>query len=317
LSSESESPRLTSGWTFVLSIALTVAISALLAPPLYQLLVTLGLIGDDEFLRVFRRLLMIGLCLSILVAWKPWRDGDLTSYGLRGPRARFRPAFVAWLLAVAATIALVLVQYWFGWIRLEEPFRWGRFLNRIATFLVSGFAVSLLEEWFFRGWMLRRLSRTRSLGRAIFTGTLIFAVLHAFSPSQLSGLAIEPTAHGALSALTAWFGLATDFRAFGSSFVGLFLFGLLLCGAYLRTRTVWVPVAIHAGAVAVLFTYTHATDRVVSSAFVGTKALYDGVPAYILLAIVTVAVWNWKPTSASRRVSGMATTSAATIRNDR
>lgn len=74
--------------------------------------------------------------------------------------------------------------------------------------------------------------------------------------SQLSALAIEPAAHGALSALAAWFGLASNFQAFGSSFVGLFL------------------------------------------------------------AIVTIAVWNWKPTSASRRVSGMAAASAATIRND-
>lgn len=305
MSSESESPRITPGWTFVLSIALTIAISALLAPPLYELLVALGLIGDDEFLRVFRRLLMIGLCLSILNAWKPWRDGDLASYGLRGPRARLRPTVVAWLVAVVATICLVLVHYWSGWIRLEEPFRWGRLVNRIASFLVTGFVVSLLEEWFFRGWMLRRMTRTRSLGRAVFTSTLIFAVLHAFSPSDLGNVVFVPTARGALSALYAWLTRMTDLQAFGSSFVGLFLFGLLLCLAYLRTRTIWVPIAIHAGAVNVLFTYTHATDRVVNSPFVGTRALYDGVPAYILLAIAAVAVWNWKPRLASRQVSGM------------
>jgi membrane protease YdiL (CAAX protease family) len=305
LSSESETPRITPGWTFVLSVALTIAVSAFLAPPLYEVLVALRFIGDDEFLRVFRRLLMIGLSLSILAAWKPWRDGDLTSYGLRGSRARFRPTVVAWLLAVAGTIALVLVQYWSGWIRLEDPFRWGRFIYRIASFLVTGFVVALLEEWFFRGWMLRRMTRTRSLGRAVFTSTLIFAFLHAFNPSNLKVESIEPTARGALSALGAWLSHVTSLQAFGSSFVGLFLFGLLLCGAYLRTRTIWVPIAIHAGAVNVLFTYTHATDRVVNSPFVGTRALYDGVPAYILLAIAAVAVWNWKPAEASRQMSGM------------
>lgn len=297
---------MSAGWRFALSLALTIIVSALLAPPIFRLAVDLRFIGDDEFLRVFRRLLMIGLSFSILYCFRPWRDGDLASYGLRGPRVRLGSAVFAWVVTVGIVTGLVMIEYAFGWIRLEDPLRWGRFVSRVGQFLVSGLLVAALEEWFFRGWMLRRMTRRRSIGRAVLWSTLIYALLHAFHVEHINGVDFPNTTTGALAALGHWLSHMVNFSEFGMSFLGLFFFGLLLNAAYLRWRTLWVPIAIHAGAVVVLYSYTHATDRVVRSLFVGSKLVYDGVPAIVVLAAGAVILWRWKPTPASCRMSGMA-----------
>ena len=76
-----------------------------------------------------------------------------------------------------------------------------------------------------------------------------------------------------------------DLEAFGPAAAGLFCVALLLSAARARTRTLWTPVGIHAGAVLVIFSYGALTDRLATPAWAGTRLLYDGPVAWALMLV--------------------------------
>ena len=161
-----------------------------------------------------------------------------------------------------------------GWLTFEDPLRWGEFARRVGLYLVGGLLIGLFEEWFFRGWLVRRA--TADLGPRM--GTLlaagIFGLVHAFRPSTLDH-AITHDAAGAWHALRSWTALMVDPTVFGPAAFGLLCFALLLSAAYRRTGTLWTAIGIHAGAVLVLFSYGALTTRIPGPEWSGTR-LPDG-----------------------------------------
>jgi membrane protease YdiL (CAAX protease family) len=76
--------------------------------------------------------------------------------------------------------------------------------------------VAFSEEAFSRGWVLQVIERGYSTRVAVIVSAGLFALLHAFNPG---------------------FGI--------TALIGLFLAGLLLAWAYLATRQLWLPLALH------------------------------------------------------------------------
>jgi membrane protease YdiL (CAAX protease family) len=257
-------------------------------PPVHRWLVDAGLLAEEKFPKVLRRLLLIPMLLVLFAALRPWRDGGPTSYGLLGPRARARPALLAFAATAIVLLAMILWQGAEGWVRLLDPVPWGPALGRLAWWLGAGVVIALLEEWFFRGWLDRRFSRRVGPVASALLVALVFGLLHAFRPSRLG---IQPThdAAGAWEALLAWLSYLGDVGAFGPSFLGLFLASLLLTALYRRTGTLWTPVAAHAAAVWVIRAQTAFTERTVPRSWAGTKDLVDGPVgwAVLLLALAT------------------------------
>jgi CAAX protease family protein len=85
-------------------------------------------------------------------------------------------------------------------------------LTAFVTFVLVAFS----EEAFSRGWVLQVIERGYSTRVAVIVSAGLFAVLHAFNPG---------------------FGI--------TALLGLFLAGLLLAWAYLATRQLWLPMALH------------------------------------------------------------------------
>lgn len=291
------SPRVRELLIWVALVATIVLGAAALAGPVHDVLVDLGWLAPDPglpdkpFLKVFRRLLLIPLVIVFFWRLRPWRDGNLASYGLRGPDARLGPAFLGFGIVLTIGVLLIAWQLAMGWLVWEEPLRMDKFYKRAARYLGSGLLIGLVEEWFFRGWLLRRLRRRMALVWAALVGAAIYALVHAFKPSNLNDLRVTHDMRGALEALVAWLGHMVDPGAFGPAFLGLFFFGLVLTAAYLRTHTLWTPVGIHAAGVFVIYTYGALTDRTVRETWAGTKRLYDGPPLWVLLAVIAFLLW--------------------------
>jgi len=274
--------------TALLLVAGVTAGAVLLTPPIYRLLVDLDAIDADEFLKVLRRLLLIPLLLALFTWLRPWRDGGPRSYGLLGVNASIPRFASAYGITAAVLLALLAAHFAAGWLAWEDPFEAGRAWGRLGRWLVVGLVLAILEEWFFRGWMDRRLTR-RGFTRmsAAFVVAAIYAAIHAFKPSRLD-IEVTHDAAGALRGLGWWLTHLVDPAGFGPTFLGLFLFSLLLSLAWRRTRTLWVPIGIHAAGIAVLRSYGAFTERDPERTWAGTKELLDGPPAWILLL---AALW--------------------------
>ena len=275
-----------------LAVGGIVAGAAFLAGPVHGALVSAGWLEatDRDFLRVFRRLLLVPLALVFLLRVRPWRSlrGADLDFGLRPVRPGFvRHALPAFGLAILAVVLVLAWQMHQGWLRFEDPLRWGELARRLGVYLVGGFAVGFLEEWFFRGWLVARGTRDVGPRFGVLISAVVFALIHAFRPSTLD-TPVSHDAAGAFEALGGWIAHMVDVAAFGPSALGLFCFALLLSAAYRRSGTLWTPIGIHAGAVLVLFSYGAITDRAPARTWAGTRLLYDG-PVIWALALAAAA----------------------------
>ncbi len=78
------------------------------------------------------------------------------------------------------TLGLFLIESLLGWLEIKTVSF--SLIKIIAEGLLSGLAVALFEELFFRGWLLTELERDYSKITALRINTLIFATLHFIRP---------------------------------------------------------------------------------------------------------------------------------------
>ncbi len=240
-----------------------------------------------EFLKVFRRLLLIPLIAILVLACRPWRDGDLASYGLCPTLPRIRQLGVGYGSTLLTAILTVLVLMALGVLRLEDPPRIGTFASRSIKYVLTGLLVAVLEETFFRGWLHRRLSKHMNTVRAAALGAAIYAAVHAFRPGKLNQ-DVTLDASGALSAFQSWVTRLGDLQNFGPTLLGLFLFGLLLIALCKRTGSLWTSIGVHAAGIYAMNVHGSLTERVVREPWAGSKKLFNGVPGMVLLLL---ALW--------------------------
>jgi len=269
---------------------LIVAAAVLLTPAVYALLIGWGWLEEGTFLKVLRRLILIPGLLALFAWLRPWRAGLAGSYGLLGPHAKPRGFLASYGVTVAVVCTLLVTHLLTGWLFWQEEIVASEVFGRLWEWAALGLLLGVMEEWFFRGWMDRRLLR-RGLAPTA-TALLVAGVCaaaHAFKPSGLD-MEVTHDAAGALEALLAWLANLVDPIRFGPTFLGLFLFSLLLTAAWRRTGTLWGPIGIHAAGVLVLRSYGGFTDRSPDGTWAGTKALVDGPPGWLLLGFAIYLV---------------------------
>lgn len=293
--------RLASAWAIkivlgLVVIGLLIALSAALAAPVH------GVLYDDDaprqeqledFLKVFRRLIVIFLVGVALAYFRPWRQmrAGNHDYGLHGPRARLGPGLIGFATVVGVVVLILSWHFLEGWLRWEDPIDWGKVVGRFGRVLVApALIVALFEEFVFRGWLQASAQAHMRPLRAALLVSLVFAFIHAFRPSS-STVDVSLDAAGALEAFASWFAFAVDPAGFGPAFLGLFFFGLMLTASYLRTGTLWTPIGIHMAGAWMIYSYGSITDRHPGRTWAGGKLLYDGPVGWGILVVATLLLW--------------------------
>lgn len=281
-------------------VAGAILLAAALTEPVYRTLLGWDLVrdrpGDPDrmFLKVFRRLLLGFVGIVFLALVRPWRDRD--GFGLRPWRPGARVAARAWVATVVLTALLVVFLVAVDALAMREEPSTSKVLRTFGKVFIGGVCAALLEEWFFRGWLDRMLVARHGTLVACILGPLLYAIAHAFKPGTLE-TEVALTTSGALEALGQWFLHALAPASFGPAVFGLFLFGLVLLGLRRRTDSLWTSIGVHAAGAFVVYGHLALTTRPASEAslWLGTKRLYDGVPAWIILGLA--AWWLWRPGS--------------------
>ncbi len=222
---------------YLVAVVLT---ACLLAPPVYWFLHDAHpFLRDMPFHRFFNR---VALVAAILYLWPTLRWINVCSraeLGLaRNPHAG-RDLLRGLTLATLPLLALAAVYFGFEIYRVRNEINWAKFCPILAT---AAF-VPVLEEALFRGVLLGLA--VRQLGRVsgAVVVSLIFAVIHFVRQ------------HGEVTEVHWWSGFAllgtvfppADARvitAFGA--LNLFVIGLILAYATLRTRSLWLGIGLHA-----------------------------------------------------------------------
>jgi membrane protease YdiL (CAAX protease family) len=169
----------------------------------------------------------------------------------------------------------------------RHVFVWPRF----GKVLLAAVSVPFIEETFFRGIVLGILLRTGRKLLSVVAVSGLFAVVHFLKGSERE------------SAIVTW---TSGFQSIGDAFAGfgdpmmvlaafatLFLIGCILADARVLTRSLWLPIGLHAGWIFASGTFSWVARRqMVALPWLG-KNLLVGIIPLGLAAVTWIVMRLW------------------------
>ena len=198
------------------------------------------------FSRIFNRLFMISTTLLFLTFRKRLKLESLKAYGFGPLRDGYRNLIAGFSLAAASMIALVIAMVaadiFTPYLRLSPSVA----LERSVSALLTAFTVGFLEELFFRAILFRGLLEDLKLLGALFVTNLFYAAIHFIRPAEkvaTQGIDAAAGIHHVFYSFEPFL----DFPTLFPGLLGLFLIGLVLSYAFLRTKSLYLSIGLHAG----------------------------------------------------------------------
>jgi membrane protease YdiL (CAAX protease family) len=227
--------------------AATILTGTLIAPLLFwagQWVVAHGFflsLAKVDFETFFHRAILIA---AAALLWPFLRLSDVRSMDdlALAPNSLWaRDLFAGILFSAIPLLCCGVLFIAFHIYSLRHSFAWTAFGKIVA----ASITVPLIEETFFRGMVLGILLRTGRQYMSIFATSAIFSVIHFLkAPEQTSTIV---TWTSGLNSIVHSFAQFVDPIMLGSAFVTLFLIGWILADARVLTRSLWLPIGLHAG----------------------------------------------------------------------
>jgi len=193
------------------------------------------------------------------------------------------------IMALHAAVLLLLGVRIFS----PETVRFGDWMYLLASGLLGGVLVALIEESFFRGAMQYHLRYSNSLLLTLVFTSLFYAAVHFIHPP-------EPAAGAPVDWRSGWTmleGMLHPFKNFAGlidSFAALFMAGLLLALVRERSGSLALCIGIHAGWIMMIRLTRGVSSEVADSPNAFLIGSYDGVigwAAAILLGLLALGYW--------------------------
>ena len=227
--------------------AATLLFGALAAPPLYwlaQWLTQQGIftfLAQFDFEKFFHRALLVGALIFLwpLFRWlkvRHWRD-----LGLAPNSERLRHVGAGFAIAAIPLLCFGALILQLGVYSLRESVPLLPLLQRMLSALV----VPLIEEPLFRGLILGILLRAGSSLFATLATSAFFSVLHFLKAPEHSTTTV--TWRSGFDSIANSFGQFQQPLLLLAGFTTLFVVGWILADARIRTRSLWLPIGLHAG----------------------------------------------------------------------
>jgi uncharacterized protein len=238
-------------------LVVTVLFGALLAPPLYwgaHALIAHGtftFLARYDFETYFHRALLIA---ALVLLWPLARSIEIRKFEdlqLAPNPHRSRDLIAGLLLSAVPLLCCASVLIAMPLFSIRANINW----SGVGKVAAAAAFVPIIEETFFRGLVLGALLKTgqqmmparRSLGvgGSIFLTSALYSIVHFLkAPDQTS---TDVTWFSGFNSIAHAFVQFADPILVGAGFTTLFLIGWILAEARLLTRSLWLPIGLHAG----------------------------------------------------------------------
>jgi membrane protease YdiL (CAAX protease family) len=227
--------------------AATILIGALLAPVLFlaaQWLATcsqFSFLAKFDFELFFHRALLIAAALLLWPLLRSTRVRTISDLQLAPNPKWGRDLLIGFLFAALPLLCCGSFLFALHIFAPRHVIAWPAFPKIIA----SSITVPAIEEVFFRGLLLGLLLRTGRPYIAIFVTSALYSMVHFLKAPERTSTIVTWT--------SGFNSIAHSFSQFGdpflllASFTTLFLIGWILADARLSTRSLWMPIGLHAG----------------------------------------------------------------------
>jgi membrane protease YdiL (CAAX protease family) len=227
----------------VIVLFVALASAAVISPLAAAAVAALGL--HFPFPRIFDRTVMVTLLVVLIIGARWLRFGPLIAAGFRNSRTPVRYALTgigAAIVAMAVLYGIAIVLGARGAPDISHR------LARIPGYLMSAIAVAIIEEAFFRAWLMGGMAEDFGRPAALVLSSIVYAVSHLVrAPAHFYVTDFRPMA--GLHDLAASVSQLAHPAIAAPALLGLFLLGILLGEAFLLTGTVYLSMGLHAGVV--------------------------------------------------------------------
>jgi len=233
-----------------------------------------------------------------------FRSQSWETYGFDFAQPWKRLAGWGFLCGALMVLLVTIPEVVWGPRTVRDPVILSDVIQRFVKGLLSGVTVGVVEEFFFRGFIYTHLARRIGPALGVMAASAFYSLSHFFDNGQI----FIPPSPGLGDAFRLSLGylepLAFHPLRFLPEFFGLFLFGVALNLAFIRTRSLFLAIGIHAGAV-FLVKFQNAFLRKgpeLYHPFFGSQPHYDGVFEWLLVAVFAAMLY-WVAPKPPRFVS--------------
>ncbi len=279
----------------LLYLLATVALGALLAPPLFWAGRAVGVsygirvFVESDFPRYFNRAILIAALALFWPLAKSLRIGSFSKLGLQPDPQRWQHLAFGLVLAVLTMAGLIAILFGSGLYQFKpDPAP-----QRLFRVVLSAAGASVIEELLFRGALLGLLRRSLSNYAALFFVSALYSLVHFIQPrgvetptesvNFLSGFALLPDVFYRFT--QPWQVLA--------GFSTLFVLGWILGYAALKTRALWLSIGIHAGCILGKYGFNEISRRKGEAMPWFGRDLQTGIAPLLILGTMGLCVWAW------------------------
>jgi membrane protease YdiL (CAAX protease family) len=198
------------------------------------------------FSRIFNRTFMISGILLFFFCRRLLLIGKPSELGLVRLQQGRNDLFGGWMLALGSMIGLIIAMTAAGIFKPFFRLSLSESLSRCFSALASGVFAGFLEEVFFRGILFKGLLEDGRPVRAFILANLFYSALHFVKPG-------EPYFIEGIEPLAGFRHFVYTFTPFLSpmdllpGLFGLFLLGVVVSYAFMRTGNLYLSIGLHAG----------------------------------------------------------------------
>jgi membrane protease YdiL (CAAX protease family) len=225
----------------------TVLVGALLAPPLFWAAQALAARGSLTFLAhydfetYFHRALLVAALALLWPLIRSLEVRSLNDLGLVQNPNRWRDLLAGFVLSIVPLLCCGAILVATPIYSLRGTINWPGVVRAIGAAAV----VPIIEETFFRGLVLGSLLKTGRQGLSIFITSALYSIVHFLKAPEHTS--VDVTWISGFNSIAHAFEQFTDPLLIGAGFTTLFLIGWILAEARLLTRSLWLPIGLHAG----------------------------------------------------------------------
>ena len=227
--------------------AATILFGAVVAPLLFwaaQWLAAHGILpglARFDFESFFHRALLLGALLFLwpFLRWLGIRS--LRDLELAPNRHWARDVGIGLLISALPVLCCAGVLLYQDVYTMRPSLAW----NKIGSVALTAAAVPFIEETLFRGLFLGVLLRSNRPLPATLLSAGIFSIVHFLKAPDQTTTSVAWTS--GFNSLAHSFDQFTQPMLLLAGFTTLFLIGVILADARLRTRSLWLPIGLHAG----------------------------------------------------------------------
>ncbi len=235
-------------------------------------------------LRWLAALLAIPWMISQCRLLSSWKLGFISEYPWHRNFGRFL------LIGFCGVALVVALHQLVGASTFREGLTLGFVIEKILFSFLAAVLVALGEELVFRAVVLRMFYTAFIPVAGVLLSALFFAFLHFKMSANLwdPGTEAAGVVDGLYVALWTVLGITQQFSLV--TFLNLTLVGYILSVVFMRTRSLWASIGLHAGWVTLILSYSHIgeTPSGNTSVWWGSHRIADG---YLCLVVLLIIAW--------------------------